>query len=196
MLAAAQRAGEQLGITNAEYRQLDMEDMDLPDDSVDAVLCRWGFMFPADRAKAFAETRRVLRDGGRLAFATWAEPQKNMWAAGPGMTLVQRGHMPPPEPGAPGIFVLSDPEALRTTVEAAGFGSVAVEEVAFDYRYESFEDFFESITDLAGPLAKVIRGLDDAELEATREQIREVMGPFSDGDGYRVPGVCLCALAR
>ena len=39
--------------------------------SVDAVLCRWGYMLMADPAAALRETRRVLRPGGRLALAVW-----------------------------------------------------------------------------------------------------------------------------
>ena len=51
--------------------------MELERDSVDGVLCRWGYMLMIDPAKAFAETRRVLRPGGRLAFSVWAERERN-----------------------------------------------------------------------------------------------------------------------
>ena len=54
---------------------LDAEQMDLDDDSVDAAVCRWGYMLMADPAAALRETRRVLRDGGALAFAVWAAPE-------------------------------------------------------------------------------------------------------------------------
>ena len=62
--------------------------MDLADDSVDGVICRWGYMLMADPAAALAETNRVLKPGGRLAFAVWGTPDKNMWAAIAGMVLV------------------------------------------------------------------------------------------------------------
>ena len=48
---------------------LDAERMDLDDDGVDGVICRWGYMLMADPAAALAETRRVLRPGGGLAFS-------------------------------------------------------------------------------------------------------------------------------
>ena len=50
-----------MGVHNAEFRVLDAERMDLETDSVDGVLCRWGYMLMSDPAAAFAETRRVLR---------------------------------------------------------------------------------------------------------------------------------------
>src|SRR5215211_8965963 len=122
MVEVARRQGEARGLTNVEYRVLDAERMDLEDDSVDAVVCRFGYMLMADPAAALRETRRVLRDGGPLAFAVWGPPDRNPWVAVPGMTLIQRGHMPPPEPGAPGIFSMADPGRIRELVTAAGFG--------------------------------------------------------------------------
>src|SRR5882724_9196849 len=97
MVDAARRNGEARGLSNVEYRVLDAENMDLDDDSVDGVVCRWGYMLMADPAAALQETRRVLRGGGPLAFAVWTGADRNPWAAVPGMTLVQLGHVPPPE---------------------------------------------------------------------------------------------------
>ena len=100
------------GLTNVEYRLLDAERLDLPHDSVDGVMCRFGYMLMADPAAALRETRRVLRDGGTLSFTVWMGPERNPWAALPPLTLVERGHLPPPEPGTPGIFALADHEAM------------------------------------------------------------------------------------
>ena len=108
---------------------LDAERMDLDDDSVDGATCRWGFMLMADPAAAFKETRRVLRDEGPLAFAVWTAPDRNPWVALPGMTLVQRGVMPPPEPDAPGMFALGEEDRLRELLNAAGFAEVELEEI-------------------------------------------------------------------
>jgi ubiquinone/menaquinone biosynthesis C-methylase UbiE len=196
MVEAAKRAGEAQGVANAEYRILDMEAMDLPDDTADVVLCRWGFMFPADRPRAFAETRRVLRDGGRLAIATWGPPDRNMWAAVPGMTLVARGHMPPPEPGAPGIFALADRDLLRELVTGAGFGEPQIGEVEFAYRFKDADDFWAFIIELAGPLARVIESLDDDERAATRAAVEEGIEQFrADDGGYDISAVCLVTSA-
>ena len=68
MVAAARRRAEEMGVENAEFRVLDAERMDLETDSVDGVLCRWGYMLMTNPAKAFAETRRVLRPGGAASF--------------------------------------------------------------------------------------------------------------------------------
>ena len=58
-------AARKRGIPNAEHRSMDMQAIDLPDASVDAVVSRFGYMLVPDPALAFREARRVLRPGGR-----------------------------------------------------------------------------------------------------------------------------------
>ena len=197
MVNVARRLGEARGLGNVEYRVLDAERMDLKDDSVDAVVCRWGYMLMADPAVALKETRRVLREGGPLAFAVWAPPDRNPWAAVPAMTLVQQGRMPPPEPGGPGIFALGDPDRVRALVRGAGFEEPGLEEIAFDFRYADSDDLWDSLVRLAGPIAGAIEELSDDERQATRAAIVENMAPYRNEDGsYKAPAVSWGALAR
>ncbi len=197
MVDVARRQGEARGLTNVEYRVLDAESMDLADDSVDGVVCRWGYMLMADPAAALKQTRRVLRDGGPLAFAVWMTPERNPWAAAPGMTLVQRGHMPPPEPGAPGIFALGDPGRIRELVTGAGFGEPELEEIAVEFRYPDFDDLWDTLLRIAGPLARILHALPDDERQATRAAIMENLAPYRNEDGsYSAPGATWGALVR
>ena len=69
MMDIARRRGAELGLGNVDYRLMDAERIELDGDSDDGVLCRFGYMLMADPATALAETRRVLRPGGRLALA-------------------------------------------------------------------------------------------------------------------------------
>ncbi len=151
MVDVARRVHETVGATGVEHRVLDAERMDLEDDSFDAAVCRFGYMLMADPAAALEETRRVLRTGGPLAFAVWMGPDRNPWAAVPGMTLVERGHMPPPEPGMPGIFALWDHDRIRELVTGAGFGEPEVEEITFEFHYADAEDVWDSIVEPGGP---------------------------------------------
>ncbi len=195
MLAAARRNGEQRGLSNVEYRVLDAERMDLDNDSFDVVLCRFGYMLMADPAAALAETRRVLRDGGTLAFAVWQTAERNPWAAMPGMTLVQRGHMPPPEPGAPGIFAMGEADRVKELVTGAGFDEPRLEELTLEWRMGS-EDLWDMVTRLAGPLARVINGLPDEEQRKTRAAIEESLEQFRQNGQLVVPGAVWGGVAR
>ena len=197
MVDAARRNGEARGLSNVEYRVLDAESMDLDDDSVDGVVCRWGYMLMADPAAALEETRRVLRRGGPLAFAVWMTPDRNPWAAVPGMTIVQRGHMPPPEPRAPGIFALGDQGRLRELVTGAGFGEPDLEEIKVEFRYADFDDLWDTLLTFTGPLARALLALPDDERQATRAAIMENLAPYRNEDGsYSAPGVTWGVVVR
>lgn len=197
MVDVARRLGEARGLTNVEYRVLDAEAMDLDDESADAIVCRWGYMLMADPAAALSETRRVLHRGGPLSFAVWAAPDRNPWAALPAMTLVERGHMPPPEPGTPGIFAMGDPERIRGLVTGAGFGEPELEEISFEFRYGDADDLWDVLVRLAGPLARAVKTLPEEELQATRAAIEQSVAAFRAEDGsYSIPALCWGALAR
>ncbi len=183
MVEASRARAEELGLGNFEFRVLDAESMDLADDSFDGALCRFGYMLMADPAAAMAETRRVLRDGGRLAFAVWASPEHNLWAAIPGMTLAGLGHLPPPEPGAPGIFALGDPDRIRELVTGAGFGEPRIEQVPVEWGYTDVEEHWARTLKLAAPIADAVERLEPEERESVRITVAERVAEAMAGAG-------------
>jgi SAM-dependent methyltransferase len=185
MVEKAQQVSSERGLTNVEHRVLDAEKMDLADDSVDGVVSRFGYMLMADPAKALGETKRVLRDGGTLAFAVWSTPDQNLWAAIPAMELVSRGHVPPPEPGAPGIFAMGDPDRIRELVSAGGLAEPEIEQVAIDWGYPDAEFHWAMTLKLAGPLSEAIEGLDEDERESVRLAVKEKVDDLLAGDGVK-----------
>ncbi|HEX3269109.1 MAG TPA: class I SAM-dependent methyltransferase [Ktedonobacterales bacterium] len=54
-----------------EWRQADAQQLPFADETFDAVVCQFGAMFFPDKARAFAEARRVLRPGGVFLFNVW-----------------------------------------------------------------------------------------------------------------------------
>ena len=197
MVEVARRNGESRGAANVEYKVLDAEKMDLDDDSVDAAVCRFGYMLMADPAQALKETRRVLRDGGALAFAVWIGPDRNPWYGTPGMALVQRGVIPPPEPGAPGIAALAEPDRIRELVTAAGFSEPGLEEIPFEFHYADADDYWDSIIRLAGPLAQAVESQPEDEQAAIRAAIVENVAQFRADDGsYTMPAAAWGVVGR
>jgi ubiquinone/menaquinone biosynthesis C-methylase UbiE len=196
MVDAARKRAEELGVGNAEFKQLDAEKMDLPDDSVDGVISRWGYMLMADPAAALRETNRVLKPGGRLSFAVWGSPDKNLWAATPGMVLMERGAMPTPEPGAPGIFALADQDRIRELVTAAGFADPKIEEVPFAFRYDEMDTHWRATNELAGPIAAAISQLSPDDQQAVKEEVASRLEQFKKNGGYEVPATPIGVVAE
>jgi SAM-dependent methyltransferase len=194
MIAAARRRAEELGVHNAEFRVLDAERMDLETDSVDGVLCRWGYMLMIDPHAAFAETRRVLRPGGRLAFSVWAARERNPALSLAGTVLVELGHIPPPDPEAPSAFVMADPERIRELVVGAGFAEPEIEEVSFRLPFAEQDAFWRYLTETSASVSPVLRSVSPEEQDKVRRRVHEAARPFQSGEGYDFPAVCLNAV--
>lgn len=195
MLDAALRRGNALGLHNVQYRIIDAEEIDLDGDSIDGVLCRYGYMLMADPATALSETRRVLRPGGRLALAVWGTPERNPFFAAVAMRLIQRGHMPPPDPERPGIFHMASAERTSALLEQAGFSDVRTEEVGVRFALVDIEEYLTFVGDTAGPVAIALRGLSQQERQVIKRQLEEALAPFASDRGYDLPGVTLAAVA-
>jgi SAM-dependent methyltransferase len=196
MVEVAKRRAEELGIENAEFRVVDAEHIDLETASVDGILCRWAYMLMPDPAAALAESRRVLRPGGRLALAVMGGPAKNPWASTVAMSIVGLGLIPPIDPkAAGGVFSLAEPEHLRGLLGRAGFDDVWIEEMAFHLRFSDFEDFWSFVREFAGAVAILLRSFSYEERAAVREATERAAEGFRTGQGYDLPDLSLNALA-
>ena len=195
MVEVARRRGRQLGLENVEYRIVDAERMDLDSDCVDGVLCQSGYMLMAEPANALAETRRILRSGGRLALSVWAAPARNPWVSIIARILVERGHLPVPQPGAPGIFSMARQQRTQELLQGAGFHNVRTDEVPVTFAYRSLDEYEQWITDVGGPLAIITRRLPAEERAVHRAQLARELAPFAADDGYELPGAAMCAVA-
>jgi SAM-dependent methyltransferase len=169
--------------------------MDLEDDSVDAVLCRWGYMLMADPEQALRETRRVLRKGGRLALSVFDSAERNPWASVPARALVEQTGGPPPDPTAPGILAMADPERTRALLGAAGFEVLRMENVPVNWRFEDFDAYWSFLNDIAGAIASRIAALGNDDRRAPRERIAEAVEPYRSNGGYELPGLTQNTLA-
>ncbi len=193
MVAAARRGAEAAGLTNVEFRTMDAQAIDLRDASVDGILCRFGLMFVPERARAFAEMRRVLRRGGRLAYGVWGPPDRNPWLTHLVLAIVQHGHQLPGDPfAAGGPFSLAAPDDNRAMLDAAGFNSVELVEIDGAQRYDSVDEYWDVQTAISGPVAVLVDGLPAEECAAIKETLASMVEPFrTDAGGYELPTFAL-----
>jgi ubiquinone/menaquinone biosynthesis C-methylase UbiE len=195
MLEIARRRGAELGLANVDYRLMDAERIELDAGSVDGVLCRFGYMLMVDPAAALAETRRVLRPGGRVALAVWSAPERNPWVAVAFGLLLEGGHLPPPDPGAPSPFALASEGHTRALLEDAGFSSVRTDELPVRFSFHDIDDYMNHLSDTGGPAAPVLQALPEDERGALKAQLGAAFAPFRSAAGYELPGVALTAVA-
>jgi SAM-dependent methyltransferase len=196
MLEGARARAVALGLSNVEFQVLNAEWIDLPVASIDAVICRWAYMLMADPTTALAETRRVLRPGGRTALAVWAAIEHNPWALLPASELLERGLSSPPEAGTPGPFALGSSRVLAELLERSGFSDVRVEALELMRRHSSFEELWDSTLDLSRVFHDTVLERPEAEIEEIKSSLADRFAPYTVRDGtLEIPGRTLLAYA-
>lgn len=193
---ARTRAAEQM-IGDVEFRRLQLEWIDLPTASVDAILCRWGVMLTLDPAAALQECRRVLRPGGRIALAVWDLPEANPWVTIAQAAMIQLGALEPPPKDGPGMFSMAASGRLIEMLEQAGFFDITVEPVAVTRAYDGVLSWLGETIDCSQIFGRAWRDLDDDRRRQVRAQLATASHEFADADGaLAIPGRSLAAVAH
>lgn len=196
MTAIAAARAEDRGLGNVTTLELDLERIDQPDESYDAVLCREGIMLVPDPRQATREIRRVLKSGGGAVVSVWGPRERNPWL-GAMLDAVgaQLGGTFPP-PGLPGPFALDGRDKLLAVLWDAEFDDVEVAEVETPWRGASFDQWWLVTSALAGPLAKLLEAQPPEAVDAIRAHAREALSAYETADGLEIPGVTLVGTAR
>ncbi len=196
MAAIAVERGSARGLTNVRAATLDLEAIEQPDQSFDAVLCREGLMFAVEPERAVAEIGRVLRPGGRASISVWGAPEHNPWLALVFEAVSAQLGMQIPPPGIPGPFSLGEAGRLAELLVGGGFLDVTVEEVPVPLRSPSFDDWWTRTSAIAGPLAGILANLPDEVRTGIADRLRDAVQPFTTDTGLELPGMAVLATGR
>jgi ubiquinone/menaquinone biosynthesis C-methylase UbiE len=196
MVDVARQRARELGVRGVEFRQLELEWIDLPTADVDRILCRWGLMLILDPGACLSECRRVLRPGGRIAVATWDVAEVNPWMTLPRQALAEAAGVAvqPPIPG-PGPFALASREKLLELFSDAGFVDVAVEAVELQRTVADARTYLEETLALSMTFREQWERLDAATRERTAERLAELGEAASHGGQLLLRGRTLAATA-
>jgi len=126
MLRVARRRAEDEGLRNVAFEQGDAQVQAFPAAHFDVCISRFGTMFFADPAAAFANIGRAMAQGGRLVQMVWQARGRNAWATAIPAALASAGVR---SGGAAPAFSLGDRAETTRLLTAAGFVSVDFAEV-------------------------------------------------------------------
>jgi SAM-dependent methyltransferase len=196
MVEVAANRTRQLGISNVATAVLDIEQIEMPDGTFDAVLCREGLMFAVDPGRGLSEIHRVLKPGGRMAVSVWAARDKNPWLGLMFDAVTAELGFEVPPPGVPGPFSLADKSALIGLVDGAGFQDVTLTDVDNPCVAVDFEQWWDHVTTISGPLVAIINNLAPEVRESLRGRVRESVVEYQGADGIELPGVELLVVAQ
>jgi SAM-dependent methyltransferase len=195
MTALAAARVTRAGLANVRTRVLDLEDIDEPAATFDAVVVREGLMLVADPIRAASEIRRVLRPGGRVAVTVWGPRERNPWLTTAFAAVSAELGTTLPPPGVPQPFSLDDADRLAAVLSAGGLCDVTVEELPTPHRTASVDEWWARTAALAGPLARRLAALPDDVTAAIRARVGASIEPYRTPDGIEFPGVALLGSA-
>lgn len=183
MLTGCRRRAAALDLSRIAPAVADMQSLPFADDGFDAVTCRFGLMFPADRVAAAGEAKRVLRPGGRAAFMVWGPQDDNPLHAV--LAGAVRAYFGEPAPGAPPKRnALGASGALSKVLEAAGFAGVEEREFRAERDFSTGRDFW--LNRIKRNNAAQFDSLAADEREQLLEAVIRSFEPYRRGQAHRL----------
>lgn len=159
--------------------------------STDLLFSRFGVMFFAQPSVSFANMRKALRPGGRLAFACWRTPRDNPWM----MLGLQEAYkhvpkLPEVKPEDPGPFAFASEERVHKILGEAGFSNIAMERVDLSLDIATgrgLEAAIESVLAI-GPTSRALEGQPLDKIAAATQSIRTMLTAHLKGNSVPLGG--------
>lgn len=169
-------------------RVMDAEDLDLPDESFDVVLCGFGVFFFPDPRRALGEALRVLKPGGRFAASTFAGGMGGYpWFREVAQALGSTGAGGPPSP-----VLLA--EGLVIELAAAGFVHPVTTRVEERFVFPDVGAYEAWVWSHGA--RRLLEGLDDAGVAEHRRLAAERLRDHAVDGGYELVQAVDLTVAR
>jgi SAM-dependent methyltransferase len=159
-----------------DFRAGDMEDLPFTDRTFDLVAGFNSFQFAADPVNALRQARRVAKPEGKVAMAVWGSAKACQAAD---LVKALGSILPPPPPGTPGPFALSEPGVVETMLSKAGLTPERSADIDTPFDFANDETAYRAFA-ASGPGIRAIRHAGDDKLRATMLQ---AFAPFKTKSG-------------
>jgi SAM-dependent methyltransferase len=154
----------------------------------DLVFSRYGVMFFADPARAFANLTHALVPGGRVAFVAWRSLEENAWLDVPFRAALTVVEPPPPEPpDAPGPFAFASDARVMQILADAGLARVVVAPFEHALLLGTSVDAAVQFACSTGRVARMLQS-DEARRPRVLEAVRAALAATATEKGVALPG--------
>lgn len=171
---------------NLEYREMNAESLDLPDELFNAVLCQLGLMLFARPQAALSEMKRVCKPGGSVACLVQGSADKMLFTSMLMKTMVK--HAPElKQPGAPNLYAFAAPGVLEQALEGAGLKQVAASRRAGVFPFASAEAYWAALTEGGGRSGAMLRSLPEETRRAVKDETLSLAAAHRVDGGLAIP---------
>lgn len=178
---ASEKLIEQAKERNASINFIvgEMEELPFGSKSFDIVCGFNSFQYAASVKNALTDARRVLKDKGKLVAMIWGNKEDCEAAS---FLKAVGSLLPPPPPGAPGPFALSENKLLEKMLEEVGLKIIDSVDLVSVWDYPDKEIALKGLM-ASGPVA---RAIENSGIEKVTETISEAIKPYVQSNGHVV----------
>jgi ubiquinone/menaquinone biosynthesis C-methylase UbiE len=191
MVSAAQNKVKAERLDNIEFVPMPAEQLEFADASFDKALCRFGVMLFADPQQGLKEMHRVLKPGAQFALAVWSTPETMttlLWAHHVFKDRLSEEDQPPLEKATS----LGGAGVLEEMLQQAGFTQFSVERKQFDYRFNSFDEYW-NLMEASDIMKQQFDALPEGERDNVRDEVARFARDFQGENGLVIPHEYLLA---
>lgn len=164
---------------NISFLTGEMEELPFEDELFDIVCGFNSFQYAANVKNALFEAKRVLKPGGKLVAMIWGNKEDCEAAT---YLKAVGSLLPPPPPGAPGPFALTENHLLESILEEIGFRILENTDVPSVWDYPDTDTALRGLLSV-GPAAKAI---ENSGYEKVRETVLNAVQPYLQSNGHVV----------
>jgi ubiquinone/menaquinone biosynthesis C-methylase UbiE len=187
MLNLAAEAVRKEGFTNLETRVMDAENIDIEENSFNAVICRLGLQELSNPSKALRGMHRAMKPGAKISALVFSTAEKNPYQSIPEAIVRRWGG------AVKNLFALGESQTRADVFRVAGFSDVAIRAVSIRRHFSSAAEAVRSIRE-GFFLRDALTKLSDSHREQALGEIEEQVHRLEKPSGVEFPGEMIVAV--
>jgi SAM-dependent methyltransferase len=194
--SAAQVRLAQQTYPGVRFIEGDAQALPFADAEFDTVLNAFGFPHVPDPDKTTVESYRVLKPGGRFAYASWCKPEKCIGFSMLYDAIRAHGSLDVGLPAGPNFFNYGDLDYATAMLGRAGFTDVSATEVPLVWRAPSPDTIIAAFESGTVRAAAVLNRQGPENLAKIKQHLRATISSYKQNGAYAVPSPALVITAR
>jgi ubiquinone/menaquinone biosynthesis C-methylase UbiE len=191
LLAIAEQAAKAVGYSNIETRLMDGENLELPENSFGAIICRFALMFFIDPVQGLEGIKRVLKTNGKFSAVVYADNGDPEFLTA--LSTVQK-FLGIEQVEKPAATRLGSQETLERTFLEAGLTDVEVHPLTLQIQMTSTEECVQYLQDTTPTIREKLLHLSPDDKRKVWKAVEEALAKYETPSGFAVQHRVLVAV--
>jgi SAM-dependent methyltransferase len=194
LLAIAEQSAEEARLSNLETRLMDGENLELPDGSFDAVICRFALMYFTDPVLGLQGIKRVLKPEGWLSAVVYGENGSPEFSLALSTVRQWMGLRDPDSKSA--AHSLGTPGVLEQLLATSGYSAIEVRALTLPVRMASAAECVDYLQNTSPTLRELLLSFSLEGRRGAWQSVKEALSEFESPTGFEVQHRVLVAAGR